>query len=333
MNQDFNQILKNLSKLLSKDLQAVNELILTKMDSEVPLISQIAQHLIQAGGKRIRPLLTILAYHMFNNNNNHNKHLLIAACVEFIHSATLLHDDVVDENESRRSIPTSNHIWGNKSSVLVGDFLFSKAFELMVATESLEVLQILSKASSVIAQGEVLQLMEINNINLSLTTYNQIIYSKTASLFGAATQVGALIAGAGTQDVRNILNFGENLGMVFQITDDVLDYQSQDSILGKPIGTDFKEGKVTLPIILLLQKTNQSEKKFLARTFQEVKQNPEDFQELLTYLQKYDIFAEIQNIKKDYMNQTLALVKNIKVNNEYKDICLDLIESSTQRNF
>ncbi|UQY79955.1 Octaprenyl diphosphate synthase [Candidatus Hepatincola sp. Av] len=332
MNQDFNQTLKNLSQVLAKDLQAVNELILTKMDSDVPLISQIAQHLIKAGGKRIRPLLTILAYKMFSNNNN-NKYLLIAACVEFIHSATLLHDDVVDENESRRSIPTSNHIWGNKSSVLVGDFLFSKAFELMVATESLEVLQILSRASSVIAQGEVLQLMEINNIHLSLATYNKIIYSKTASLFGAATQVGALIAGADMQDVQTILKFGENLGMVFQITDDVLDYQSQDNILGKSIGTDFKEGKITLPIILLLQKANENEKSFLVRTFQEVKQKPEDFQELLTYLNKYDVFAEIQNIKKDYMDQTLTLMKSIKVNNIYKNICLDLIESSTQRNF
>lgn len=333
MNQDFNQVLKDLSQLLAKDLQAVNELILTKMDSEVPLISQIAQHLIKAGGKRIRPLLTILAYQMFNKNNNNNKYLLIATCVEFIHSATLLHDDVVDENESRRSMPTSNHIWGNKSSVLVGDFLFSKAFELMVATESLEVLHILSRASSVIAQGEVLQLMELNNINLSLPTYNKIIYSKTASLFGAATQVGALVAEANLQDVKTILRFGENLGMIFQIIDDVLDYQSQENTLGKSIGTDFKEGKVTLPIILLLQKAKQHEKDFLIRTFQEVKQKPEDFQELLTYLHKYNIYAEIQNIIKEYVSTTLDFMKNVNVNNIYKDACVQLIESSAKRIF
>lgn len=240
--------LTTLNSLLNSQLNEVNECILEKMQSPVSLIPKIAGYLVSLGGKRLRPLLTVAAAELCGYRGKRHVHL--AACVEFIHTATLLHDDVVDESTLRRGMDTANALWSNKASVLVGDFLFSRAFELMVLDGSLDVLHILSQASSAIAEGEVLQLSSSHDLNLTEETYLNIIGSKTARLFGAATEVGAIVAEAEEQKRKALSHFGYTLGLAFQLIDDVLDYAADQEKLGKTIGDDFREGKVTLPIIL-----------------------------------------------------------------------------------
>lgn len=240
--------LASLTALLQPQLNEVNACVLEKMQSPVSLIPQIAGYLVSLGGKRLRPLLTVATAELCGYKGK--QHIRLAACVEFIHTATLLHDDVVDESSLRRGMETANAIWSNKASVLVGDFLFSRAFELMVLDGSLDVLTILSQASSAIAEGEVLQLSTSHDLNLNEETYLKIIGSKTARLFSAATEVGALVAEVETEKRKALSRFGYTLGMAFQLIDDVLDYAADQEKLGKTIGDDFREGKVTLPVIL-----------------------------------------------------------------------------------
>jgi len=245
-----------LLSLLQKQLNAVNTCLLQKMESPVALIPEIAGYLISLGGKRLRPLLTIASAELCGYKGE--RHIHLAACVEFIHTATLLHDDVVDESTLRRGRQTANSLWNNKASVLVGDFLFSRAFELMVADGSLEVLDILSKASSAISEGEVLQLSMSHSLELTQETYLKIIESKTARLFSAATEVGAVVAKASAEERKALTQFGRALGIAFQLMDDILDYSANQGQLGKTIGDDFREGKVTLPLILAYQKGRQN---------------------------------------------------------------------------
>lgn len=245
--------------LTATDLVAVNALIVEQMQSDVPLIPQLAAHLIMAGGKRIRPLLTLGSALLCGYQGT--RHLNLAACVEFIHTATLLHDDVVDESDRRRGRETANTIWGNKASVLVGDYLFSRAFEGMVADGSLKVLGILSRASAVIAEGEVLQLSSMHNAYTTEAHYMAVIRAKTAALFAAATQVGAVVAEKTATEEQALYDFGMNLGIAFQLADDALDY-SGTAATGKTLGNDFAQGKVTLPVILALQQGNDGEKSF-----------------------------------------------------------------------
>jgi octaprenyl-diphosphate synthase len=245
--------------LTATDLAAVNTLIVEQMQSDVPLIPQLAAHLIMAGGKRIRPLLTLGSALLCGYQGT--RHLNLAACVEFIHTATLLHDDVVDESDRRRGRETANTIWGNKASVLVGDYLFSRAFEGMVADGSLKVLGILSRASAVIAEGEVLQLSSMHNAYTTEEHYMAVIRAKTAALFAAATQVGAVVAEKTATEEQALYDFGLNLGIAFQLADDALDY-SGTAATGKTLGNDFAQGKVTLPVILALQHGNDAEKSF-----------------------------------------------------------------------
>lgn len=240
--------LASLTALLKPQLDEINSCILEKMQSPVSLIPQIAGYLISLGGKRLRPLLTVATAELCGYTGK--RHIHLAACVEFIHTATLLHDDVVDESNLRRGMDTANAVWSNKASVLVGDFLFSRAFELMVLDGSLEVLRILSQASSAIAEGEVIQLSSSHDLNLTEDVYLNIIGSKTARLFSAATEVGALVAEAGPKQRKALARFGHALGTAFQLIDDVLDYAADQEKLGKTIGDDFREGKVTLPVIL-----------------------------------------------------------------------------------
>ena len=244
--------LASLTSLLRTQLNAVNACILEKMQSSVDLIPQIAGYLVSLGGKRLRPLLTMASAELCGYEGT--RHIQLAACVEFIHTATLLHDDVVDESVLRRGMSTANALWSNKASVLVGDFLFSRAFELMVKDGSLDVLQILSKASSTIAEGEVLQLTSSHALGLSQETYLQIIGAKTARLFSAATEVGAVVAEADDSIRKAFACFGHSLGIAFQLMDDVLDYTADQEKLGKTVGDDFREGKVTLPVILAYEK-------------------------------------------------------------------------------
>ncbi|MFK7942489.1 MAG: polyprenyl synthetase family protein [Paracoccaceae bacterium] len=264
---------ERLSALVADDLVSVNTLIRERMASEhAPRIPAISAHLIEAGGKRLRPILTLAAAQMCNYEGI--DHLKLAATVEFIHTATLLHDDVVDESAKRRGRTTANILWDNKSSVLVGDYLFSRAFNLMVETKNLRVLGILSTASGVIAEGEVLQLSTAHDLGTERARYEQVIYGKTAALFEAAAEVGGVIAGATEDQVQALATFGRGLGMAFQLSDDFLDYGGASEALGKNTGDDFREGKVTLPVILAMAHGDDEARTFWNRTI--VKGDQED---------------------------------------------------------
>ena len=250
-----------LMKLVTQDLDKVNATILEHMQSPVHLIPQLAGHLIAAGGKRLRPMLTLGTAALCQYSGE--RHIKLAACVEFIHTATLLHDDVVDASELRRGKSTANSVWGNQPSVLVGDFLFSRAFQLMVSDGSLHVLKLLSNASAVIAEGEVHQLLTTNDTSTSESDYLEVIQSKTAELFSAAARIGAVVADRPKIEEEALAAYGTNLGVAFQLVDDALDYSARQAELGKTIGDDFSEGKITLPVILAFRRGNEEEKKFL----------------------------------------------------------------------
>jgi octaprenyl-diphosphate synthase len=267
---------KALVSLCEPDMVDINALITARMQSEVAVIPALAAHLIAAGGKRLRPLLCVAAARMCGTTNTH--HHNFSAAVEFIHTATLLHDDVVDSSQLRRGKVAAHLIWGAPSSVLVGDFLFARAFELMVETGSLRALDILSKASAIITQGEVLQLMKAFDLTLTQADYIEIISSKTAALFSAASESGAVASGASEEKIKALYSYGMNLGLAFQIQDDILDYQGDAADLGKNAGDDFAEGKSTLPLILAMAATSGSDAAFWERTVGKREQKPGDFQ-------------------------------------------------------
>ena len=266
--------MEELSLLLKSDLMKVNEIILGKMVSEIPLIPQLAGHLIAAGGKRIRPMLTLASAALCGYKGDRQHRL--AACVEFIHTATLLHDDVVDDSGQRRGRPSANAVFGNEAAVLVGDFLFSRSFQLMVEDGSLDVLRILSNASAIIAEGEVLQLSTASNLETTEEQYLRVIHSKTAELFAAACEVGAVVAGRPAAECGALRDYGTNLGIAFQISDDVLDYAASETKLGKTVGDDFREGKMTLPVIRALKEATPEEAAFWQRCVANLDQRPED---------------------------------------------------------
>jgi octaprenyl-diphosphate synthase len=275
-----------LDALTSDDLKEVNALILRAMESPVALIPQLASHIIAAGGKRLRPMLTLAAARMCGYTGA--RHIGLAACVEFIHTATLLHDDVVDESELRRGAESANAIWGNEASVLVGDFLFSRSFELMVADGSLPILAVLSQASSVIAEGEVMQLTTNNNVETSETAYQDVICSKTAKLFSAACRIGALVAERPKVEEEALEAYGMNLGITFQLIDDVLDYSASQAKLGKTIGDDFREGKITLPVILAFRRGSDGEREFWRRTMEELQQEDGDLERANQLMERHE---------------------------------------------
>ena len=274
-----------LTALVTDDLQLVNELIIQRMQSPVALIPQLAGHIVAAGGKRLRPMLTLASAKMCGYSGR--RHVALAACVEFIHTATLLHDDVVDESHLRRGLATANAVWGNKASVLVGDFLFSRAFQLMVDDGSLTVLAILSNASAVIAEGEVLQLMTANDTETTEHAYLEVIKSKTATLFAAACRVGAVVAGRPKAEEDALDAYGLNLGIAFQIIDDVLDYAAQQSALGKTVGDDFRDGKITLPVVLSFLRGDEKERQFWRRTLEDQEQTETDLATAVGLMEKH----------------------------------------------
>jgi octaprenyl-diphosphate synthase len=266
--------LDRLSQLLQSDIDHVNTLILERMQSPVALIPQLAGHIIAAGGKRLRPMLTLAASRMCGYRGD--RHVALAAAVEFIHTATLLHDDVVDASDLRRGLATANAVWGNKSSVLVGDFLFSRAFQLMVEDGSLRVLAILSEASAIIAEGEVLQLVTSNDTETTEAAYLAVIEAKTAQLFAAASRLGAVITERPYEEEDALAAYGRNLGVAFQLVDDMLDYSARQAELGKTVGDDFREGKITLPVVLALRQAGDVERAFWRRTLEELDQQEGD---------------------------------------------------------
>ena len=274
--------LEKMNALAAADLRRVNQLIIERMDSPVALIPQLAGHIVAAGGKRLRPTLTLASARLCGYSGE--RHIALAACVEFIHTATLLHDDVVDESDLRRGLATANAVWGNKASVLVGDFLFARAFQLMVEDGSLRVLDILSNASAVIAEGEVAQLITANDTETSESAYLDVIEGKTATLFAAACRIGAVVAERPKAQEEALDSYGLNLGIAFQLVDDALDYSASQAELGKEVGDDFREGKITLPIVLAYRRGNEKERKFWRRTLEDMNQKDEDLQHAIGLL-------------------------------------------------
>ncbi len=269
--------------LVSDDLQACNRTIVARMNSPVTLIPQLAAHIVAAGGKRLRPVLTLASARLcgYPADTGGARHVTLAACVEFIHTATLLHDDVVDESLLRRGLASANAVFGNKASVLVGDFLFARAFELMVEDGSLEVLGILSRAAATIAEGEVLQLVTQNDLSTSEQRYLEVVRGKTAALFEAACQVGAVVAERPSGQAEALARFGLNLGIAFQLVDDALDYAADQAILGKTVGDDFREGKITLPVLTAYHRGDAAERAFWERTIEASEQTDADLQEAM----------------------------------------------------
>ncbi len=281
--------LSRLTVLLRDDLEACNRAIVARMDSPVALIPQLAAHIVAAGGKRLRPLLTLASARLCGYGAGEIgalRHVNLAACVEFIHTATLLHDDVVDESLLRRGLASANAVFGNKASVLVGDFLFARAFRLMVDDGSLKVLGILSQASATIAEGEVLQLTTQNDLSTSDAQYLDVVRGKTAALFAAACQVGAVIASRPEREERAMAAYGMNLGIAFQLVDDALDYAADQAILGKTVGDDFREGKITMPVLTAYAAGDEEERAFWRRTLEASEQDGDDLDRALRLMEQ-----------------------------------------------
>jgi octaprenyl-diphosphate synthase len=300
--------LERLHALLTEDLRQVNALIISRMESPVPLIPQLAGYLIASGGKRLRPLLTLAAARLFGYQGD--AHLLIATAVEFIHTATLLHDDVVDESDLRRGRESANSVWGNQASVLVGDFLFSRSFELMVETHSLEVLRILSRASAVIAEGEVLQLITSNDTATVEADYLRVIEGKTAELFAAACEVGAVIAGCDKPACTAMRDYGMALGMAFQIVDDVLDYSAVQAQLGKTVGDDFRAGKITMPILIAFGRGTDEERSFWTRTLERQEQEESDLDHAIGLLRKHNALDGAMDRAREWGERAVAALEH-----------------------
>ena len=320
-----------LKNLVGDRLNNVSQQIKYKLASEINLIHKMTNYHLKSGGKRIRPLLTLGSAKLCGYKNG-NRDVNLAACVELIHNATLLHDDVIDNSDLRRGIKTSNTIWGNQSSILVGDYLLSRCFEMMVEDGSQEILKLLSSTSSKIAQGEVLQLEYKGEIDILEETYFDIINSKTAALFAAATKVGACIANKNKKEKNALESYGRNLGIAFQITDDALDYYSTKTIFGKEIGKDFFEGKVTLPIIFLCQKASSNEKIFLEKIFKKKNRSKLELIETQKLIGKYNSINSCFERAEHFVNISYNALNIFNPSNE-KTVLQNLSSFSLERSF
>ena len=331
LKKSANSAYLELKNLLSEKLRKVEGLIEQKLKSEVNLIEKMSNHHLSSGGKRLRALLTLESAKL-TGFTEENRDINLAACVELIHSATLLHDDVIDESDLRRGVKTTNSIWGNQSSILVGDYLLSRCFEMMVEDGNLEILKLLSSTSAEISQGEVLQLQHKGEIDMLEETYLKIISAKTASLFAAATKVGSILANKENK-IKDALEFyGKNLGLTFQIADDTLDYNSELKFFGKNIGNDFYEGKVTLPIILLYQKANNDEKKQLKNFFERNERNEDHFKTVLKMIKNYNVIYDCY-AKADYFINLASNSLSIFEDSKEKNILKNLTSFSLERSY
>lgn len=299
--------LARLNALVAADLEACNRLIIERMHSPVALIPQLAAHIVAAGGKRLRPLLTLAASQLCGYTGT--KHVALAACVEFIHTATLLHDDVVDESALRRGQASANALFGNKASVLVGDFLFARAFQLMIEDQSPEVPRILAAASATIAEGEVLQLITQNDLSSTEAQYLEVIEGKTAALFAAATRLGAVVAERPLAEAEALDAYGRNLGIAFQLVDDALDYAAEQAALGKTVGDDFREGKITLPVLLAFHAGDAAEQEFWRRTLETGEQSEEDLLEAQSLIKRHGGITRTIERADVYGNAALAALE------------------------
>lgn len=284
--RDPNRWLKSIVDLAGEDMRGVNRIILDKSVSDVDLIPELAHHLIDSGGKRLRPMLTIAAAKLCSYQGD--GHIKLAASVEFMHTATLLHDDVVDESDARRGKKTARLIWGNQASVLVGDFLLGQAFRMMVDVGSLPALKILSNAAAIIAEGEVMQLAAAKNLATTEDAYLAIINAKTAALFAAAAEVGSAIADGPAEDRDALRSYGKTLGIAFQLVDDALDYAGDAKSLGKSVGDDFREGKITLPVILAYRRGDDEQRAFWKRTITDGLIESGDLEHAMALIDRHD---------------------------------------------
>jgi octaprenyl-diphosphate synthase len=297
---------EKLWEMAASDMAEVDSLIIERMQSPVGLIPDLAKHLISAGGKRLRPLLTVATSLMCGyEGNSHHK---LAAAVEFIHSATLLHDDVVDDSALRRGKKPANLLWGNSPSILVGDFLFARAFNLMVETNSMEALNILANASSIIAEGEVRQLASLGSMQIDEKSYMEVISAKTAALFAASTEVSAVITSQSAKKRKALHDYGLKIGLAFQLVDDALDYSGFESKLGKSVGDDFREGKMTLPVIRSIEFSNHKNDNFWYRVIVEKKQKNEDFKKAVILIQESKALESTMELARKYSLEAKELL-------------------------
>ncbi|WP_150118924.1 octaprenyl diphosphate synthase [Collimonas fungivorans] len=312
---------------IAADMEAVNAVIRRQLHSDVPLVNQIAEYIISAGGKRLRPVLVLLMAQAYGYSGE--KHHELAAVIEFIHTATLLHDDVVDESSLRRGRQTANALFGNAASVLVGDFLYSRAFQMMVAVDNARVMQIVADATNVIAEGEVLQLLNMHNPDVSEENYLQVIRSKTAKLFEAAAQLGALIAGAGDDAIDAAGEYGRSLGTAFQLIDDVLDYSGNAGDIGKNVGDDLREGKPTLPLIYLMEH-GSAEQRALVRSCIE-NGDEQHFDEILAAITSSGALNYTRHEAEKASQRAAAAISGLP-NSQFKDSLLQLSVFAVDRN-
>ena len=331
LKNQINNSYFQLKESVEDKLVLTEEKIKLKLNSDVELVQKMTEYHIKTGGKRLRALLTLGSAKLCGYSKG-SRDVNLAACVELIHSATLMHDDVIDEGIIRRGKETLNEIWGNHSSVLIGDYLLSRCFEMMVEDGNLEVLKLLSSTSSKIAQGEVLQLQHKGEVDMLEETYLKIISAKTAELFAASTKVGAILSDVENKEKDALEFYGRNLGLTFQIADDTLDYNSELKLFGKKIGQDFFEGKITLPIILLFQKLDLIEKENLKKIFSKEIRDKDDFEKTISLIKKYKIIEECYQKAQHYINlasNALTVFEESKDKNIFKN----LTSFSLTRNF
>ena len=320
--QNFSEI----QTLMKSDLEIMDSILAKRLDSNVDLINQMSQYIINSGGKRIRPLLLLLCARATNYNGS--DHYSMAVVIELIHTATLLHDDVVDASSTRRGQETSNEIWGNAPSVLVGDFLYSRAFEIMVEPNSMQIMKVLSKATNQISEGEVLQLLNIKNAKVSQSEYFEVIEEKTACLFKAACEIGGILAKSDIKTISALGIYGLHLGNAFQIIDDTLDYESDSSIIGKEIGDDLSEGKVTLPMIYALEKTAGNNKEILINAITNA--DSSNIDSIVDILLSVKAFEYSREIAKKQSLKALSSLNNIP-ESDYRSALKLLCELSLER--
>ncbi|CAI3922664.1 Geranylgeranyl pyrophosphate synthase (IspA) (PDB:2AZJ) [Commensalibacter communis] len=310
---DKKEPLQRLLDYLDEDMTLCNRVIMDRMQSSVELVSQLAAHLIVAGGKRLRPLLTLasarLCGYEYSPDDVMPRHVRLATCIEFLHTATLLHDDVVDESLLRRGAESANVVFGNAASVLGGDFLFSRAFQIMTEDGSLEVMRIISQASATIAEGELLQMTIQNDLSTSIVRYYEVIYGKTAALFAASCRVGAIVAERSLKEEEALEAYGLNLGMAFQLVDDALDYSANQEELGKTVGDDFREGKITYPILIAYQQADAEEKKFWERVIEACDQNEDDLKHALFLIHKHQALEATLQEAMNFANKACDAIR------------------------